>query len=73
VWKYNFPKYLLTQETKFVRAGPEVWVAQARPDVGCPLLLNIKKMQNQGYNVFFSLNYIKKKKIVIRVFFFSFN
>jgi hypothetical protein len=39
------------------RAGPEIWVAQARPNVGCPLLLNIKKklMQNQGYIVCFFL------------------
>jgi hypothetical protein len=40
------------------RAGPEIWVAQARPNVGCPLLLNIKKklMQNQGYIVCFFLD-----------------
>jgi hypothetical protein len=48
-----------------VKASPEVWVAQALSDIGCPLLLNIKKknikvkkkkkkiMQNQGYIVFF--------------------
>jgi hypothetical protein len=36
-----------TPKCAMCRAGPEVWVAQARPDVSCPLLLKKKKKKKK--------------------------
>ncbi len=53
---------LLSRISTKNRADPEVWVAQPRPDFGCPLLLNIKKKKKN----------IKVKKKKIEKIFFSF-
>ena len=43
-------------------AGPEVWVAQARPDFDCPLIIQFKKIIiNKSYLFIYLFLYVKSR------------